>query len=90
MGKDRERTLESIFASILKNTDFSLQDLPRGKEFLGTLASWAGKGKDEVVQMICREVGVALAAMLKEPLSQALKGKKIKFTVEFVPDDEKK
>ena len=89
MSKDREKNRDYIFSSFMRSNDFSLNDIPKGREFLGALASWAGKGKDELVQLICREIGVATAALLKEPLSQVMEGKKIKFTIELVPDDEK-
>ena len=87
MSKETDKRLDSILSAILKNSDFNLQDLPKGKEFLASLASWAGKGKDELVQLICREIGVATAAILKEPLTQLLENRKLQFTVELVPTE---
>ncbi len=55
------------------------------KELLSMLAGLAGKGKDELVQSICREIGQATAAVLKEPLAQLLKDRKLQVTIEFVP-----
>jgi hypothetical protein len=55
------------------------------KEVLYNLAGLAGKGKDELVQSICREIGQATAAVLKEPLAQLLKDRKLQVTIEFVP-----
>ncbi len=55
------------------------------KELLFALAGLAGKGKDELVQSICREIGQATAAVLKEPLAQLLKDRKLQVTIEFVP-----
>ncbi len=55
------------------------------KEVLLSLAGLAGKGKDELVQSICREIGQATAAVLKEPLAQLLKDRKLQVTIEFVP-----
>ena len=49
---------------------------------------WAGKGKDELVQILCREIGIATAAVFKEPLSQVLENRKLQITFEFVPKDE--
>lgn len=60
------------------------------REMIGTLASIAGKGKDEIVQMISREIGLAVAAMLKEPLNQTLAQKKLKITLELVPRNSEK
>lgn len=55
------------------------------KEVLFNLAGLAGKGKDELIQSICREIGQATAAVLKEPLAQLLKDRKLQVTIEFVP-----
>ena len=59
------------------------------KDIISAIASWAGKGKDEVVQMLCREVGQAVAAMIKEPLTQVIENRKLKITLELVPRDTK-
>ncbi|SME94563.1 hypothetical protein [Pseudobacteriovorax antillogorgiicola] len=88
MSRDREKPFEFFFSSLLKNSEVSFQDLSKGKEFLGSLAAWAGKGKDEVVQLICREIGFTTANLLQEPLAKMLEGKKIQFTIELVPKDE--
>lgn len=61
----------------------SYQDLPTVRDVLSTLASWAGKGKDELIQVLCREVGTAIAAMLKEPLQQVVDAQKLVVTIEF-------
>lgn len=66
-------------------TDQQRMDFSTARELIGALASWAGKGKDEVVQTLCREIGQAVAAVLKEPLNQVLENKKLQFTIEFVP-----
>jgi len=58
------------------------------KDILGTVASIAGKGKDEVVQLLCREIGQAVAAMLKEPLTQVIENRKLRISLEFVPRNE--
>ena len=44
-----------------------------------------GKSKDEIVQVLCREIGVATAAVLKEPLNQVLENRKLQITMELVP-----
>ncbi len=85
MSKEKENTLKQLLTLLLKNTESPVFDLKFGKEFIGNLATLAGKGKDEIVQLICREIGVATAAVLKEPLSQILKDKKLQLTLELVP-----
>ncbi len=57
------------------------------KEFLSSMATWAGKGKDELVQVICREIGTATASVLKEPLSKLLENKKLQITIELVSNE---
>jgi hypothetical protein len=83
----RERALRQILALLARNTadvDSTL-DLKFGREFFANLASWAGKGKDEIVQMICREIGIATATVLKEPLSQIVENRRLQVTLELVP-----
>ena len=62
-------------------------DASAAKALLGALFARAGKGKDEVVQTMAREVGMAVAAMLKEPLAQLAKHQKLQISFEFVPKD---
>lgn len=62
-------------------------NLKGAKDLLGSLAGWAGKGKDEVVQLVCREIGNAMAGVLKEPIAQVLEGRKLQMTLELVPAD---
>ncbi len=64
-------------------------DLKNVRELVGTLASWAGQSKDEVIQMMCKEIGMAVASTLKEPIAQALEGRKLQFTMQLLPRDSK-
>lgn len=54
------------------------------RELITSIASWAGKGKDEVIQIIGREIGQAVAAMLREPLARAIEGQKLRVTFEIL------
>ena len=54
---------------------------------LGAIFQRAGKGKDEVVGIVAREIGVAVAAMLKEPMAALAKNQKLQISFEFVPKD---
>lgn len=60
-------------------------DASAARALIGALFARAGKGKDEVVQIIAREIGAAVAAMLKEPLAQLAKHQKLQISFEFVP-----
>jgi hypothetical protein len=62
-------------------------DAGAARALIGALFARAGKGKDEVVQIIAREIGVAVAAMLKEPLSQLARHQKLQISFEFVPKE---
>ena len=77
-----------LTGSIGRRSDKNDTSLAGAKEFLGAMASWAGKGKDELVQVICREIGTATAMVLKEPLGKLLENKRIQITIELVPHEE--
>lgn len=64
-------------------------NLRGAKDILGSLAAIAGQGKDEIVHIVCREIGNAVANMLKEPVTQILEGRKLQVTIELVPTNEK-
>ena len=63
----------------------SLLDARAAKALLGALFARAGKSKDDVVQVLAREIGVAIAAMLKEPLGELAKHHKLTISFELVP-----
>ena len=63
-------------------------DAGAARALLGALFARAGKGKDEVVQVMARELGMAVAAMLKEPLAQLAKHQKLQISFEFVPKED--
>lgn len=65
-------------------------DLKTAKALINALAGWAGKGKDEIIQVLCREIGIAVAAVLKEPLNQVLENRKLRVSLELVPKTEAK
>ncbi len=55
------------------------------RALIAALFARAGKSKDELVQTIAREIGLTVAAMLKEPLSQIAKHQKLQISFELVP-----
>lgn len=83
----KERRIRQLISFVLKGNDSSDKafDMPTIRDLLGALASWGGKGKDEVVQALCREIGVATAAILKEPVNQVLEARKLQITLELIP-----
>jgi hypothetical protein len=64
-------------------------ELGTAKDLIASVAGWAGKGKDELVQMLFREIGQAVAAMLKEPLTQVIENRKLQISIEFTPRKKK-
>lgn len=81
----QNRVLKHLAALLAKEDGKDEGATSSAKEVLSTLAGLAGKGKDELVQSICREIGQATAAVLKEPMAQLLKDRKLQVTIEFVP-----
>lgn len=56
------------------------------KELFSAVLKSAGKGKDEVITVLGREMGMAFAAMVKEPLQKIVDSKalKVNFQIELV------
>jgi|GEM_PF-2003129 hypothetical protein len=84
----KERWLKNLGHYLARDQERVEGALPSAKEFLGALASWAGKGRDELLQVICREIGQATAAVLREPLTQLLHQKKLQITIELLTSEE--
>lgn len=63
----------------------SFIDSKAARAIMSTIFARAGKGKDDVVQIIAREIGMAVAAMLKQPLSELANNQKLQISFEFVP-----
>ena len=85
MNEDKEPSYRELIKQQLLGSNPILGGSFKAKEFLGGLASWAGTSKDEIVAMVCKEIGQATANTLKEPLDQILGSKKLKITVELEP-----
>ena len=59
------------------------QNFDTAKELLGAILSRAGRSKDDLVQILGREIGQAFAAVLKEPIDAIIEDKKIQITIEL-------
>jgi len=55
------------------------------KDLFNAFFTTLGKSRTEAIEIVGREMGKALAAMLKEPLAQLVNHRKLKITVEMVP-----
>lgn len=88
----RDRVIKQMAGYLVKSlTESKIEgSLPSAREFLSALASIAGKGKDDLVQTICREIGQATAAVLKEPIAEILRDRRLQITIELVPIDYEK
>ena len=70
-----------------EDEDLSSSDAVSARALLQAIGTWAGKGKDEIVQILAKEVGVAVAAMLKEPVTQILENRQLQITLDLVAKD---
>ena len=83
-----DRLLKNLLSGIAGTLQPDDDGNPRDLVF--SLLSKAGKGKDEVIQILGREIGLALAAVLAKPLEQMTENKRVRITVELVPKARKK
>ena len=67
------------------SSEGSFIDSRAARAIMSTIFARAGKGKDDVVQILAREIGMAVAGMLKQPLSELAKNQKLQISFEFVP-----
>jgi hypothetical protein len=83
-----DRILKNIISGIAgsakSDDDSTARDLVLG------LLTKAGRSKDEVIQILGREIGLALAAVLAKPLEQMTENKRVRITLELVPKSKKK
>jgi hypothetical protein len=70
---------------MVKKDDLTSVNLNLLRDTLLTFVARAGKGKDEVLQVMARETGAAIAALLKQPLNDLTKNHRLQVTVELVP-----
>ncbi len=68
-----------------QSSSSSYMDIATVRDLLIMLFNRAGKGKDEVVQIVAKEIGSAVAGMLKDPLSQIAQTQKLQISLELVP-----
>lgn len=66
----------------------SFVDSKAARAIMSTIFARAGKSKDDVVQILAREIGMAVAGMLKKPLSELAKNQKLQISFEFVPKND--
>jgi hypothetical protein len=78
--------LKSVFSAVASVSDAESKSTAI-RDIIGGLASIAGKGKDEIVQIISREIGQAVAGVIKEPMLQILEERRVKVTIELVAKD---
>jgi hypothetical protein len=87
MVDDLKNRGDRILKNILSGLQSSLQsdDDSTARDLVFGLLSKAGRSKDEVIQILGREIGLALAAVLAKPLEQITENKRVRITVELVP-----
>lgn len=70
---------------MVKKEDLTSVNLNLLRDTVLTFVARAGKGKDEVLQVLARETGAAIAALLKQPLHDLAKNHRLQVTLELVP-----
>lgn len=92
MSEESKSIADSILRLIVGRSDSERNDgsaeevdAKKAKALISALFARAGKSKDEVIHMVAREIGMAVAAMLKEPLALLAKHQKLQISFEFVP-----
>ncbi len=85
MGEDLKSRGDRIIKNLISGLASGNDEGAGTRELLFNILSKAGKGKDEFVQVLGREIGLALAAVLAKPLEQMSETKRIRVTVELVP-----
>lgn len=92
MSEESKSIADSILRLIVGRSDSERNDntnedvdAKTAKALISALFARAGKSKDEVIHMVAREIGMAVAAMLKEPLALLAKHQKLQISFEFVP-----
>ena len=85
MVDDLKNVRKQVFKLVTSNLGLGKDDESISlRDVLSTVAQIAGKGKDDVVNILCKEIGVAIAAMLKEPLNDVLETKELRVSFELV------
>lgn len=85
MVDDLKNRGDRILKNILHSFSGSEDDGAGARDLVLGLLSKAGRSKDEVIQILGREIGFALAAVLAKPLEQMTESKRVRITVELVP-----
>jgi len=86
MSDDLKSKRDRIIKNILGNiTASGLDEGVWAKDLVTGLLSKAGKSKDEVIQILGREIGLALAAVMAKPLEKMTENKRVRITIELVP-----
>lgn len=85
MVDDLKSRGDRIIKNILGNLSSANDDGAGARDLVLGLLSKAGRSKDEVIQILGREIGLALAAVLAKPLEKMTESKRIRITVELVP-----
>jgi hypothetical protein len=92
MSEDLKNKGDRILKNLISGLSGSLptDEDSTAKDLVFSLLSKAGRSKDEVIQILGREIGLALAAVLAKPLEQMTENKRVRITVELVPKSTKK
>lgn len=86
-GKSAREGFLGGFAQLLGQSGERPNRIERkiASELVSGVLSRLEKSKDEIIRLFCRELGIAMAGILKEPLQRLSESRKIQVTIEIVP-----
>lgn len=89
-----ERFAKTLFSSIRGGNEDEDDGEDQGgklnRDIWSQTLGRAGRGKDELIRILGREIGLAAAAVLAEPLARFANNKQLRITIELVPRSEEK
>ncbi len=63
-------------------------DAGAAREIMSGLLNWAGKSRDDVLQVVAHEFGAGFGKALKEPILEALLNRHLTINITLSPSDE--
>lgn len=83
--KDRfTKAVMSGLSHLSEDERFHSDEYKPLRDLISSTLDRAGKGKDELVRVLGREIGLAFAAVLAEPLAKLVANRKLQITMELV------
>ena len=83
--RKKTKGLKDLFSKVAFSFgDSSFKEGSSSKEMVNNLLNWAGKNRDEFIQLVSREAGTAIATSLQPILEHLLENKRINITIDLL------